>query len=146
VSANSIQEVKVDHATLMRVHAIGQPEHAGVAQGAAFANALASVSTHGVIRSMPSVADAVEQRHVEPSSTANTLARHLDDIERHRVEASLLPGHIARSHESGLHGNDVALAMHRQARLMAAYNLNVMWSAKVVGVTAAAIKQLITAT
>lgn len=133
----------MDNVALFRVRAIGQLENAGVSHGAAFANALASVSGQGVTSRMLSTGDSAAQ---ENSPTLNPLARHLDEVERHRAEANSLPGRIARSHDSGMHGGDVAVAMHRQARLMAAYNLDVMWSAKLLGVTAGAIKQLITAT
>ncbi|CAN7414237.1 hypothetical protein LJR230_002534 [Trinickia sp. LjRoot230] len=113
------------------------------AGGAAFAQLLASTAVpptalETVAPSTPVASQALP--------ALRDLARRLDDIERNRIEATLLPGQIAHAHQSGVGGAAIALAMHRQARVTAAYNLDVLWSARLVGVAGAALKQLVTAT
>lgn len=91
------------------------------------------------------VLGALASRAPGGSPTLDRLARHVEHIERTRVEASRLPERIAEAHANGAQASGIAVAMHRQARLMAAYNLDVLWTAKIVGTAAASLKQLIAA-
>lgn len=70
------------------------------------------------------------------------LARRLDALARHRVEAQALSDDLAGAWASGTDLATLAEKMHRQARAMASYNMSVMLSAKLVGVTTGALKQL----
>ncbi len=88
---------------------------------------------------------AIEPRAPGDSSALDRLAGHLENIERTRIEAGRLPGRIAEAHASGAGTAGIAIAMHRQARLMAAYQLDVLWTAKIVGTATASLKQLIAA-
>jgi hypothetical protein len=74
------------------------------------------------------------------------LARQLDALGRHRVEAQTLSAQVAGAWASGIDTPELAISMHRQARATASYNLGVMWGAKLVGLTAGALRQLVTAT
>ncbi len=96
----------------------------GLSTGAAFADALAAIDDAPALR---------------------MLMRGLDAIERGRAEAAALPERVTLAHSRGAPSADVVLAMHRQARLMASYQIDVMWAARVVGATAAGLRQLITA-
>ena len=139
----------MDDLRLSSAQAFGPFPKASASAGAAFADVLASVTlppaqleaalrapATGASRAAADAADAPALR---------TLARRLDEFERTRVEAAQLPERIATSHANGASGPEVALAMHRQARLMAAYNIDVMWAARIVGATAGGLRQLITA-
>ena len=108
-------------------------------EGAAFAHALA----HAPLP--PQSMRAIESRAPGGSSALARLAGHLENIERTRVEAGRLPAHIAEAHAAGAGTAGIAIAMHRQARLMAAYQLDVLWTAKIVGTATASLKQLIAA-
>jgi hypothetical protein len=74
------------------------------------------------------------------------LARHLDEIGRRRVEVQSLSDELSGAWGSGMDVQKLAVTMHRQARALASYNIDVMWSAKLVGVTAGALRQLVSAT
>jgi hypothetical protein len=73
------------------------------------------------------------------------LARHLDQVGRHRLEAQTLSEQLARGWGSDVDPSVLAVSMHRQARALASYNISVMWGAKLVGVTAGALRQLVSA-
>jgi hypothetical protein len=79
-------------------------------------------------------------------ATLGALARRLDDIARHRIEAQALSSDLAGAWATGMDTATLAIKMHRQARAMASYNMSVMWGAKLVGVTASALRQLTAAT
>lgn len=142
----------MDDLRLSSAQAFGPFPKASASAGAAFADVLASVTlppaqleaalrapATGASRAAADAADAAD------APALRTLARRLDEFERTRVEAAQLPERIATSHANGASGPEVALAMHRQARLMAAYNIDVMWAARIVGATAGGLRQLITA-
>ncbi|PMS37872.1 hypothetical protein B0G57_101472 [Trinickia symbiotica] len=114
----------MDHLRVFSPPLSGTSADAGVLAGAAFADALTSIDEAPALR---------------------MLVRRLDEIERGRRRAAELPGQIAHAHAHGASGPEVVLAMHRQARLMAAYQIDVMCAARVVGATAAGLKQLVTA-
>jgi hypothetical protein len=135
----------VDDLSVSSLQAFGLPPHVDPSAGAAFAQALASVATSPVKLGAALRAPASGVTSVADSPALRSLARRLDEIERKRVEAAALPERIARSYVDGTSGPEVALAMHRQARLMAAYNIDVMWAARVIGATAGGLRQLITA-
>lgn len=135
----------MDDRSVSSLQAFGLPLHADPSAGAAFADALASVSAPPVKLGAALRAPVSGASGVADSPALRTLARRLDEIERKRVEAAALPERIARSYADGASGPEVALAMHRQARLMAAYNIDVMWAARVIGSTAGGLRQLITA-
>jgi hypothetical protein len=135
----------VDDLSVSSLQAFGLPLRADLSAGAAFADALASVSAPPVKPGAALRAPVSGASRVADSPALRTLARRLDEIERKRVEAAALPERIARSYADGASGPEVALAMHRQARLMAAYNIDVMWAARVIGSTAGGLRQLITA-
>ncbi|HTI19183.1 MAG TPA: hypothetical protein VL598_16150 [Trinickia sp.] len=122
---------------------------------AAFAHVLASVETPSAplnaVRVAAANASAASVRAGAQQARADVpvmawLARGLDELEGKRVEAAGLPASIVQSHARGASGSAVVLAMHRQARIMAAYHMDVMWAAKVVGATAGGLKQLIAST
>jgi hypothetical protein len=131
--------------SLQAFGAFGLPAHVDPSEGAAFADAMASVAVPPVNLGAALGAPVSGTSGVADSPALRTLARRLDEIERKRVEAAALPDRIARSYADGASGPEVTLAMHRQARLMAAYNIDVMWAARVIGSTASGLKQLITA-
>lgn len=79
-------------------------------------------------------------------ATLGALARQLDEIARHRIEAQALSSDLAGAWATGIDTSTLAVKMHRQARAMASYNMSVMWAAKLVGVTAASLRQLTAAT
>ena len=79
-------------------------------------------------------------------SALGALALQLDELGRQRVEAQSLSAELAGAWASGIDAPTLAVSMHRQARAMASYNLSVMWGAKLVGVTAGALRQLVAAT
>ncbi len=107
-----------------------------------FAAAMADVD---VKRALPAVA-VRDVAASSRSSALGALARHLDDIGRHRVEAQMLSDDLAGAWASRMDVRTLAMTMHRQARAMASYNMSVMWGAKLVGMTAGALKQLTAAT
>ena len=82
----------------------------------------------------------------ESESVLGALARQLDEVGRHRLQAQTLAEQLAGEWASGVDSPTLALLMHRQARAMASYNASIMWSAKLFGVTAGALRQLLTAT
>jgi hypothetical protein len=82
----------------------------------------------------------------QSNSVLGALARQLDEIGRHRLQAQTLAEQLAGEWSSGVDSPTLAVAMHRQARAMASYNASIMWGAKLVGVTAGALRQLVTAT
>lgn len=77
-----------------------------------------------------------------PGPLAPALARHLDMLARHRLEAQSLSDDLAGAWAHGTDLPALAAKMHRHARAMASYNMSVMWSAKLVGLTTSALKQL----
>jgi hypothetical protein len=79
-------------------------------------------------------------------ATLGALARQLDEIARQRIEAQTLASDLAGAWATGIDPATLAIKMHRQARAMASYNMSVMWGAKLVGVTAGALRQLTAAT
>jgi hypothetical protein len=79
-------------------------------------------------------------------ATLGALARQLDEIARHRVEAQALSSDVAGAWATGMDTSTLAVKMHRQARAMASYNMSIMWGAKLVGVTASSLRQLTAAT
>lgn len=103
-------------------------------EGAEFAQALAEAPLAGASLRAPA-----------HSSGLDLLEGHLEHIARTRLEARQLPERIVKAHANGADTADIAIAMHRQARLMAAYQLDVLWTAKLVGTATASLKQLITA-
>lgn len=120
----------------------GAPGPVGVASasdGAAFAHALA----HAPLPRQ--TLHTIEARTPGDRLALDRLAGHLETIERTRIEARRLPERIVQAHANGAGTADIALAMHRQARLMAAYQLDVLWTAKIVGAATASVKQLISA-
>jgi hypothetical protein len=135
----------VDDLSVSSLQILAQPPHVDSFAGAAFADVLASVAAPPVKPGAALRAPVSGASGVADSSALRTLARRLDEIERKRVEAAALPERIARSYADGASGPEVALAMHRQARLTAAYNIDVMWAARVIGSTAGGLRQLITA-
>jgi hypothetical protein len=135
----------VDDFSVSSLQAFRLPAHVDPSEGAAFADALASVAVPPVKLGAALGAPVSGITGVADSPALRTLARRLDEIERTRVEAAALPERIAQSYADGVSGPEVALAMHRQARLMAAYNIDVMWAARVIGSTAGGLRQLITA-
>ena len=112
---------------------------AAVSDGGAFARALA----HAPLLSQS--LRALEPRTAGETSTLDRLAGHLERIERARAEARRLPERVAAAYANGAGPSTIAISMHRQARLMAAYQLDVLWTAKIVGTTTASLKQLIAA-
>ncbi|HEX7682917.1 MAG TPA: hypothetical protein VF446_05170 [Trinickia sp.] len=80
------------------------------------------------------------------TSAMQVLARQLDEIGRRRLESEQSSADLAQAWSTGMDAGTLALTMHRQVRAMANYNLGVMWSAKLVGVTAGALRQLATST
>jgi hypothetical protein len=108
-------------------------------EGAEFAQALAEAPLAGASLR------ALEPRAPAHSSALDRLEGHLEHIARTRIEARQLPERIVKAHANGAGTADIAIAMHRQARLMAAYQLDVLWTAKLVGTATASLKQLITA-
>ncbi len=88
---------------------------------------------------------------VDPGGTApvrasamQVLARQLDEIGRRRLESQQSSAELARAWSTGMDAGTLAVTMHRQVRALANYNLGVMWCAKLVGVTAGALRQLAT--
>lgn len=81
-----------------------------------------------------------------PEPALGALARQLDELGRHRAQAQTLSAELAGAWAAGVDAPTLAVSMHRQARAMASYNLGVMWGAKLVGVTAGALRQLVAAT
>ncbi|NRO94434.1 hypothetical protein GWC77_00565 [Paraburkholderia sp. NMBU_R16] len=106
-------------------------------EGAEFAQALAEAPLAG-----PSLRTLRAPAH---SSALDRLEGHLEHIARTRIEVRQLPERIAKAHANGAGTAHIAIAMHRQARLMAAYQLDVLWTAKLVGTATASLKQLIAA-
>ena len=76
------------------------------------------------------------------ASAFGALARQLDEIGRQRIEARALSAALAEGGAAGMNTETLAVTMHRQVRAMANYNMSVMWAAKLVGVTAGALRQL----
>lgn len=109
-----------------------------------FAAAMAAVDRGRALPNSP-VASTVASPSVEPTSAFKALARQLDEVGRHRVEAQALSDDLAGAWASGVDAPALGVSMHRQARAMASYNLSVMWGAKLVGVTAGALRQLVAA-
>lgn len=124
----------------------GAPSYRAVSstEQGSFAAALADVDlTHFYLPPMAADRANILSRN---SSGAAALARHLDEIGRRRVEVQSLSDELAGAWGSGMDVQKLAVTMHRQARALASYNINVMWSAKLVGVTAGALRQLVSAT
>ncbi|MGN6086318.1 hypothetical protein [Trinickia sp.] len=80
-----------------------------------------------------------------PGSALGALASRLDEVGRYRVQAQTLSAELAGAWAAGVDAPTLAVSMHRQARAMASYNLSIMWGAKLVGVTAGALRQLVAA-
>lgn len=129
----------LDSHAIAGVRAESASTTSSASDGAAFAHAL----THAA--APPRALDALVTRAPGDASVLDRLAVHLESIERKRVEAGLLPERVAQAHADGAGTAGLAVAMHRQARLMAAYNLDVLWTAKIVGTATASLKQLIAA-
>lgn len=109
-----------------------------------FAAAMAAVDARRALP-IPPVIEPAASSTIEPASALGALARQLDALGRHRVEAQALADDLAGAWASGVDGPALAVSMHRQARAMASYNLSVMWGAKLVAVTAGALRQLVSA-
>ncbi|PMS20414.1 hypothetical protein C0Z18_10775 [Trinickia dabaoshanensis] len=110
-----------------------------------FAEAMAAVPFTN--RLAPGFAAAPVRQPSDPGGSAiGALARHLDGVGRQRMEAGMLSERLAGAWASDIDAPTLAVSMHRQARAMASYNMNVMWGAKLVGVTAGALRQLVSAT
>ena len=111
--------------------------------GDSFAAALAAVDTGHALpfASLP----RTEAAWGEPGEALGALARHLDAVGRHRVQAQTLSAELAGAWAAGVDAPTLAVSMHRQARAMASYNLSIMWGAKLVGTTAGALRQLVAA-
>lgn len=108
-----------------------------------FADAMASaVAPHRSVRSAAHANSPLGSR----DATLGALARQLDDLARHRIEARALSSDLAGALVSGMDSPTLAIKMHRHARAMASYNMSVMLGAKLVGVTAGALRQLTAAT
>jgi hypothetical protein len=104
-----------------------------------FADAMAgAVTPHRSVRPAAHVNSALGSR----DTTLGALARQLDEVARHRLEAQGLSSDLAGALGSGMDSATLAIKMHRHARAMASYNMSVMWGAKLVGVTAGALRQL----
>jgi hypothetical protein len=109
-----------------------------------FADAMVG-ATSGAVMSRARAARL--QSHVgSRDATLGALARQLDELARHRIEAQALSGDLAGAWATGIDPAALAIKMHRHARAMASYNMSVMWGAKLVGVTAGALRQLTAAT
>ncbi|MGN6652667.1 hypothetical protein [Trinickia sp.] len=118
---------------------------AGAAEVGSFAQAMAAVDI-GHAWPNASLSRGVLAPSVEPESALGALARQLDEAGRRKVEAQRLSAELAGAWATGVDAPTLAVSMHRQARAMASYNLSVMWGAKVVGVTAGALRQLVAST
>ena len=112
-------------------------------EGDSFAAALAAVDAGQALpfASLP----RTEAPSSGPGSALAALARHLDEVGRHRLQAQTLSAELAGAWAAGVDAPTLAVSMHRQARAMASYNLSIMWGAKLVGVTAGALRQLVAA-
>lgn len=112
-------------------------------KGDSFAAALAAVDAGQALpfASLP----RPEAPSSGPGSALAALARHLDEVGRHRLQAQTLSAELAGAWAAGVDAPALAVSMHRQARAMASYNLSIMWGAKLVGVTAGALRQLVAA-
>jgi hypothetical protein len=113
--------------------------------GASFARAMADIDVAQAL-SLTSLPHVAQPRSGESESALGALARQLDEVGRHRVEAQRLSAELAGAWATGADAPALAISMHRQARAMASYNLSIMWGAKVVGVTTGALRQLVAAT
>lgn len=113
-------------------------------QGGSFAQAMAAADV-GQALPMTSLSRAPASPSGESESALGMLARQLDEVGRRRVEAQTLSDELAGAWATGLDAPTLAVSMHRQAHAMASYNLSVMWGAKLVGVTAGALRQLVAA-
>ncbi len=120
---------------------------AGAAEidGDSFARAVAGVDVRQAL-SRASLPGAIAPQPVPPESALGVLARQLDAVGRSRVEAQMLSAELAGAWATGMDAPTLAVSMHRHARAMASYNMSVMWGAKLVGVTAGALRQLVAAT
>lgn len=130
---------------IIRQQASAVTLHAKPSAGAAFAQVLAATTAPAAAMAPRRVASAGIAAN-EPAGLRG-LAHALDEMERSRVEANALAADVVGNSAVGTgSGAPVPVAMHRHARLMAAYTLDVMWSARLIGVAAGAIKQLVCAT
>jgi hypothetical protein len=109
-----------------------------------FAAAMAAADVGRVLPLLPA-ADTAASRSIEPGSALGALTRQLDELGRHRVQAQTLSDGVAGAWASGIDAPELAVSMHRQARAMASYTVSVMWGAKLIGVTAGALRQLVSA-
>ncbi len=137
------------------IAAVGQMAVGAAAQAGTPAYLAVSSSESGSFAA--ALAD-VDLTHLRPMSTERAsisspngsglaaLARQLDEIGRRRLEVQSLSAELAGAWASSMDVQKLAVTMHRQARALASYNISVMWSAKLVGVTAGALRQLVTAT
>ncbi|PMS14106.1 hypothetical protein C0Z17_00770 [Trinickia caryophylli] len=115
------------------------------AGGGAFADAMAVAVAPPMGFGPGAVPGSPVHTGTSRSPTLRALAQHLDDIERRRVEADTLRSRAVGAQAAGEGGHVVAALMYRQARALAAHNLDIMWSARVVGASAGALKQLLNA-
>ena len=110
-----------------------------------FAAAMASVDLTNIFP-VPTAAETPRSRSNLGGPAFGPLARQLDALGRHRVEAQTLSAQLAGAWASGIDTPELAISLHRQARATASYNMGVMWGAPLVGLTAGALRQLVTAT
>ncbi|RDU96942.1 hypothetical protein [Trinickia dinghuensis] len=119
-------------------------------EGDSFAAAMAAADVERVLPIGSAEAEARARVSAsgfgQSESALAALARQLDEVGRHRMEARTLSAGLAGAWATGVDAPTLAVSMHRQAHAMASYNLNVMWGAKLVGVTAGALRQLVSAT
>ncbi|MGG1944059.1 hypothetical protein AB1286_04530 [Trinickia sp. NRRL B-1857] len=123
----------------------GLPESPAGFDRGSFAAAMATVDLTNVFPA-PLGAETLKAPSNMGGPALGALARQLDTLGRHRVEAQTLSAQMAGAWASGIDTPELAISMHRQARATASYNMGVMWGAKLVGLTAGALRQLVTAT
>lgn len=143
MSAMTIEAPVVPVARVVASQPLALGDAASVGEGS-FAAEVANVDAGRAWR-MTSLASAPVPPRSEPGSALGMLARQLDEIGRHRVEARALSEQLAGAWASGVDAPTLAVSMHRHARAMASHNLGIMWGAKLVGVTAGALRQLLAA-
>lgn len=132
---------RIGRASAASFYAAPQLEHSDMT----FAAAMASTRDRGPLWAPGANAASAAGESAGSTLSASALGRQLDILARHRVEAQALSDGIAGAWATRPDVSTLAVAMHRQARAMASYNISVMWGAKLVGVTAGAVRQLATA-
>lgn len=120
---------------------VAHSAHSPIESGS-FADAMASRVPHR----LPPLSSMASGTPVSFGQQWRALAQRLDEIGRQRLQAQSLSGELAGAWASGMDLPTLAMTMHRHARARASYNMSVMLSAKLVGVTAGALRQLTSAT